>query len=356
MGDPREPPEGTPEGGSGNDDEFRSVVFDEAFVRAARIQELSARERLAGHSRATRPRIGLGPLGSLPRQAVALVLLVVVAFAAAVYFGISSPHREVAPPSGNQLTASLVTLAPATAVAAVADPNDPFAALPSGYADGPAGLGTPSAAATAHFSKAEVARALDTVKSFLIASSLARTTVVQSETGAARLLITPGEQAQYDQSINAPHDDQHHAATGWLVRFDPGTVTLASDDVKVAGSIAADEPDSATLEVTTDHSLVYALRQSGTDGGPTVSLFSVRRELRFEFDHGDIGAGRLRLVDAVVQAGPTPCGTASADYLQPMLAGQSVKTIPAPPPPVSPADRTHPAWQVCGVLGPITTG
>jgi hypothetical protein len=350
MGDPREPPEGTPEGGSGNEDEFRSVVFDESFVRAARIQELSARERLGGNfSRATRPRIGLGPLGSLPRQAVALLLLVVLAFAAAVYFGVSSPHRQDAAPSGNQLTTSLVALTPPTAVGSVPDPKNPFAVLPTGFADGAAGLGLPTSSATSHFTRIEVSRALDTVKSYLVASSMTPATVAQSETGAVRALITPGEQAQYDESINAPRDDQHHAATGWLVRFDPGQVALASDTVKVAGAIQVTEAPGGTLEITADHTLVYALRPAGTDGATSTSLFQVRRALRFEFDHSDIGEGRLRLVDAVVQAGPTGCGAAGGDYLQPLLAGRSGTT----PSVVSPADRAHPAWQVCGVLGPI---
>ncbi|MDR3036349.1 MAG: hypothetical protein LBV78_25185, partial [Kitasatospora sp.] len=69
MGDPREPPGGTPEGGS-NDDEFRSVVFDESFVKAARIQEYSARERQDDATRPVRIRHVLP--GGLARQAVAL--------------------------------------------------------------------------------------------------------------------------------------------------------------------------------------------------------------------------------------------------------------------------------------------
>ena len=47
MAGRRNPPEGTPDGGSGGgDDEYRSVVFDESFIKAARIQEFSAQERM----------------------------------------------------------------------------------------------------------------------------------------------------------------------------------------------------------------------------------------------------------------------------------------------------------------------
>ncbi|MER8186345.1 hypothetical protein [Kitasatospora sp. NPDC094015] len=349
MGDPREPPEGAPEGGSGNEDEFRSVVFDESFVRAARIQELSAQERLDGdHPRATRSRIGFGALGSLPRQAVALLLVVVLAFAAAVYFGVSSPHRPGTVPSGAQLTSSTVALAPPGPVAAVTDPAQPFAGLAAGYADGAAGLGLPAAAATAHFTRGEVARALETAQRYLTASALAPATVAQSETGQARALVTAGEQTQYDESVATPRDDQRHAATGWLVRFDPGKVALASPTVKVAGTVTVDEVDSGTLDLVADHTLVYAVRPAGTADAPA-SLFSVRRELRLEFEHGDIGTGRLRIVNAVVQAGPTACGTDTSAYLQPLLAGAAAGAAP-----VSPADHSRPAWQLCGVLGPLT--
>ncbi|GAA2154506.1 hypothetical protein GCM10009760_53440 [Kitasatospora kazusensis] len=354
MGDPREPPEGTPDG-AGNDDEYAAVVFDESFVRAARIQELSARERLGGqYPRAVRPRIFLGPLGSLPRQAVALLLLIAMAFAAAVYFGVSAPPRLGAQPSGNQLTVSLVALTPSSPVTAVTDPKNPFAAVPGGYADGVAGLAVPASSATAHFTRTEVAKALDTAQQFLVASSLTPAELVQGETGGVRTLITPGEQAQYDQSINEPRDDQHHAATGWLVRFDPGQVALAAGGVKVTGSMQVAEADSGTLEVTTDHTFVYALRPAGTDDSAPVTLFSVRRELRFEFDRTDIAAGRLRLVDSVEQAGPTACGSRQADHLEPALAALGGPPAAPAPPAVNPGDHSHPAWQLCGVLAPIT--
>lgn len=347
MGDPREPPEGAPDGGSGNDDEFRSVVFDESFVRAARIQELSAQERLGGSSTVARPRVGFGVFGTLPRQAVALLLVVLMAFAAAVYFGVSAPHRDAAPPFGNQLTTALTALSPSGQVPAVSDPGRPFAGLPAEYRDGSEGLALPDGSATGHFTRTEVGRALSVVQRYLVASALAPATLVRSETGQARTLVTAGEQSRYDESVARPRDDQHHAATGWLVRFDPGQVTLASDTVKAAGTVRIGESAADVLEITTDHTFVYALRPAGTGDGP-VSLFTVRRELRFSFDRLDLAADRLRLVDAVVQAGPTSCGAPMAGYLQPLLAGASATAAGA----VDPGDRSRPAWQLCGVLGP----
>lgn len=337
-----------PEGGSGNDDEFRSTVFDESFVRAARIQELSARERLGSDfSRGARSRIRLGPFGSVPRQVFALLLLVVMAFAVAVYFGVSSPRRQILQPVGSQLTVSLVALTPSSPVRPVPDQARPYAAL-SGYADGVAGLGVPSGAATAHFSRSEVGRALATVRQYLTGSALNPAVLVENETGTVRGLITRGELAQFDRSIAGPVDDQHHVATGWLVRFDPGQVALATDTVKVTGTVTYAEADSSTLEVTADHTLVYALRPAGTATGP-VTLFEVRRALHFQLDRTDLSAGQLRLVDAVVQAGPSSCGARQADYLQPILAGTG--SAPSAPPAINPADHSRPAWQFCGTLG-----
>ncbi|MBV6703255.1 hypothetical protein [Kitasatospora aureofaciens] len=350
MGDPREPPEGTPDGGPGNEDEYRSVVFDESFVRAARIQELSARERLSGSfGRATRPRVRLGPLGTVPRQALALLLLILLAFAAAVYFGVSSPKGTTARPEGSQLTVSLVSLSPASVVRPVADPANPFAALPVGYSDGAIGLGTPAGAATEHFSRVEVTKALDTVQRYLVASSLAPATLVQGATADVRAFVTPGEQAQFDAGVAQPVDDRHHAVTGWMVRFDPAQVALASDTVKVAGAMRIDEADSGTLQITTDHTFVYALKPAGAPSGAPVTLETVRRQLTFEFDRIDLGSAQLRLVDSVIQAGPEPCTTSMAGFLQPVLATPQGAPVPAPPA-VDPGNHAHPAWQVCGVL------
>ncbi|MFI9325931.1 hypothetical protein ACIGZJ_00110 [Kitasatospora sp. NPDC052868] len=350
MGDPREPPEGAPDGGSGNDDEYRSVVFDESFVRAARIQELSASERLSGSfGRATRPRVRLGPLGTVPRQALALLMLILVAFGAAVYFGVSSPNRQAARPEGSQLTVSLVALSPASAVRPAGDPAHPFAGLPPGYSDGAIGLGTPSGTATAHFSRVEVTKALDTVQRYLVASSLAPSTLIQGATAEVRSFVTPGEQAQFDDSVTQPVDDRHHALTGWLVRFDPAQVALAADSVKVAGAMRIDEADGGTLQITTDHTFVYALKPAGAPSGAPVTVETVRRQLTFEFDRVDLATAQLRLVDSVLQAGPAPCTVSMAGFLQPVLAGPDGTPPPAPPA-VDPGNHARPAWQVCGVL------
>ncbi len=358
MGDPGEPPDGAPEGGSGSDDEYRSVVFDESFVRAARIQELSARERLGGaFGRPVRRRIGLGLLASLPRQALTLLLLLVLAFGAAVYFGVTAPQRDFGLGAGPQLTTGLTALAPASGSVAPVDAKAPFASLSPtvGYADGSAGFGLPAAAATTHFTQAEVGQALDTVQRYLTASELASAVLVQGETAPVRALLTPSAQGQFDTALASPGDDQHHLPTGWMVRFDPAKVALAADTVKVTGTVKVSEADAATLQVTSDHTLVYALRPAGVAVTGPVTLYSVRAELRFYLDRANIAGQQLRLVDSVLEVGPSACGAVQSTYLQPLAIG-GTGPFPVPPGAVDPADHSHPAWQQCAVLAATTKG
>src|SRR5215470_8180760 len=161
-----EPPDGpsdnTPEGFPG-DDEYRSTVFDESFVRAARLKELSARERMSDHARAVRSM----PARALHsgRQFVTLLVLVALAFGTAVYFGFRNPYR-VPPPRADvpQLRTAVVPLAPAGAVPG-GTPADLFAHSPAAdFGTGPGALVPPPAAPTPHFSQGEVRAALGIAK------------------------------------------------------------------------------------------------------------------------------------------------------------------------------------------------
>src|SRR4051794_3769250 len=111
MAGPGDPPDGAPEGApGGGEDEYRSVVFDESFVRAARIQEYSARERLDGTSRAVRVR-HMWPAGA-PRQALILVVLIAVAFGTAVYLGLRHPYSSSSVGEVEPLRITLIPLVP----------------------------------------------------------------------------------------------------------------------------------------------------------------------------------------------------------------------------------------------------
>lgn len=308
-------PEGAPGGG---DDEYRSVVFDESFVRAARIQEFSARERLDGAARPVRMRHVL-PHG-LTRHAGTLILLIVLAFGFALYMGVRHPYKEGATGAGEPLRATVIPLAPVGTVAAVS------AAAPFGGSDaarwrsGPAGIVyPPDVARVGGYAQSEVLEALETVKDYLTASALDVKAVTQGDVSAVRALLAPDQLDQFQDSLATPAPDGQHEATAWLVRFDPAArITLVGGNARVRGTFTSSQTPDKDLEILSDHTFVYALRGPG---GTAVSLFTVRRQMRFRFDHQDIERQHLRIVQADVAAGPLSCTAEVQSYFRPILAG-----------------------------------
>lgn len=373
MAVPGDPPNGAPDG-TGDDDEFRadeyrSVVFDEDFVRAARIQEYSAQERMGEHARAVRSRSiwsgggGTGSAGGTPgrgaRQGRLLVLFIALAFATAVYMGLRNPY--VPPPDGvaEPLTSTVVPLAPGTPVPG-GQPADLFAQSPAAdYRIGAVGITMPAVRRTPHFTDGQVAIALSIAKDYLVQSSLDPDVLAGTASRPVRVLVDPDQLAQFDRSMASPSGDGRHAATGWLVRFDPGTAVVADPRVRVSGTLAFEEVAPEVLEVTTDHTFVYAVRPAtgppaAADGA---SLFTVRRELRLRFDRDDLGARRAELASAYVMAGPQDCSADPAAGFRPLPAGAAPTTVgPAASDPYA-SGRPRRAAGLCGVLAaPATPG
>ncbi|WP_316740063.1 hypothetical protein [Streptomyces sp. MK7] len=350
MGGPGDPPEGTPEGAPGGaEDEYRSVVFDESFVRAARLQEYSARERMADHTPAVRRRPHLHR--GLSRQALALVLLIALAFATAVYMSVRSPSRSTQlQPSAVPLRSTVVPLVPQGKVPGSADPEYLYTHSPAAhYVVGAEGIPLPAHRRTAHFSDGQVATALLTARDYIVASSLDPAVLTGGQINTVRALLAPDQLNQFDQSFDHPVADGAHAATGWLVRFDPARAELADPAIRVQGSLQAVETDSATLEVTADPTLVYALKPAGSAAKAAVSLFTVRRELQFRFDRDDLRLRQVQLVASSVQAGPLSCTDDSAGRFHPLLAGQTAKPGgPSGTDPYAPGGPTP----LCGTLAP----
>ncbi|MFG2979985.1 hypothetical protein ACGFYQ_01840 [Streptomyces sp. NPDC048258] len=375
MAVPGDPPNGTPEGIGGGDDEFRSdeyrsVVFDEDFVRAARLQEYSAQERMGEHARAVRSRSlwsngGSRSRTSTPgrgaRQGMLLVLLIATAFATAVYLGLRNPY--VPPPGGpaEPLSSTVVPLAPSSAVPG-GRPADLYAQSPAAeYRVGAAGITLPAVRRTHHFTDAQVVAALSIAKDYLVQSSLDPDILAGTASRPVRVLLDPDQLAQFDHSMTTPSGDGRHAATGWLVRFDPGTAVVADSRVRVSGTLTFQEVTPDMLEVTTDHTFVYAVRPA--TGAPAAadgaSLFTVRRELRLRFDREDLGARRTELVSAYVMAGPQACSDDPAVGFRPLLAGAGPTTVgPAASDPYA-SGQPRRATGLCGVLaqpaGPVAT-
>ncbi|MGA5097903.1 hypothetical protein ACPCAC_11135 [Streptomyces lavendulocolor] len=350
-----DPPEGTPDGApGGGEDEYRSVVFDESFVRAAHLQEYSARERLGEHARAVRSRPSWEepPTASRSRHgALLLVLVLAVTFAAVVYLSARGAYPPPTDRRAEPLRTTVVPLAPRGTVPG-GDPAALFARSPAAqFRSGAAGVTLPAARRTAHFSEGQVVTALSTAKDYLVQSSLDPDVLTGGAVRQVRLLLDPDQLEQFDRSVDAPADDGRHAATGWLVRFDTAEVTLAGPTPRVRGTLRVAEVGADTLEVASDHTLVYAVRPAGAPPAADASLFTVRRELVLRFDREDLRMHRAELLTSRVQAGPQDCAADPSAFLHPVLAGhRATPAGPALTDPYATGDRTAPA--LCGALSP----
>ncbi|MEV4948598.1 hypothetical protein [Streptomyces sp. NPDC053755] len=350
-----DPPEGPVPDPGGGEDEYRSVVFDESFVRAARLQEFSAEERMGEHAQAVRSRPGRAPRNG-SRQAVTLVLLILLAFGTAIYLGVRNPYMPPADQRAEPLRITVVPLAPQGAVPG-GEPARLLARSPAAqHAAGAAGITFPVTGRTGHFSESQVLTALSIAKDYLVASALEPDVLAGATVRPARLLLDPDQLAQFDESVASSRDDGRHAVSGWLVRFDPERVALADPTPRVQGTLRFAETSTDVLEVTADHTVTYALRPAASGAGPTAqaSLFTVHRELRLRFDREDLRMHRAELLTSVVQAGPQACaGGAGADgTLRPLLAGERTPASGDPALTDPYATGRPAAASLCGALAP----
>ncbi|MEU0136570.1 hypothetical protein ABZ172_21425 [Streptomyces sp. NPDC006296] len=344
-----EPPEGPPDN-PGGEDEYRSLVFDESFIRAARLQEFSAKERMGHHARAVRSLPGRVPRRHRSRAGITLVVLIALAFATAVYLGFRNPYPTSVGRQAEPLQATVVPLAPqgrvpgGTAESLVAD--GPAA----GYATGASGINLPTVRRTQNFSDSQVTMALTTAKDYLVNSSLDPDVLTGGVVRPVGRLLDPDQTAQFDRSVDSPAADGEHSATGWLVRFDPAEVELAAPDIRVHGSLTYREAGADVLEVVSDHTFTYTLRRpvSGPHRADGDSLFTVRRVLHFLLDREDIRLHRLEVRNAYVQAGPQSCSAPTAEALHPLLAGE--RADPRGPTGTDPYATGAPTTALCGTL------
>ncbi|WP_052851045.1 hypothetical protein [Streptomyces avicenniae] len=317
-----------PPGASGSapgagDDEYGATVFDESFVNAARIQEYSAQERLEDHTTAVRrrPSDAAGPLiRAVPRQGIALAVIVLLAFAAAIYLGSRNPYGASGrlipdPPSG-----TTVVLAPGEDVPGAADAESLFENSPaSAFGIGPGGVALPDPRPTENFSREQVLTALTLAKEYLVASALTPDVYAGATAVPVRQLLGEEQQRQLDAALAGRGG--RSAATDWLVRFDPEEVTPAGTQVRVDGRFTFAESDEDVLQVTGHHAVAYALQPAGEPTAPVV-LFTVQREVRLLFGDDELRDRRIVLRQVDTLAGPMDCASDPADALHPLLAGQ----------------------------------
>ncbi|QNP63266.1 hypothetical protein [Streptomyces genisteinicus] len=348
MGRRGDPPEGPPEGPPGGEDEYGSVVFDESFVSAARVQEFSAVERMGDHAPAVRSLPSRG--GRAPRRILLLVVLVALAFGTSVYLGVRQPHRAAVSRPDATLRMSLVPLAPHGTVPGGTAGEVLGQGPAAQYRTGAAGIALPAVRRTEHFTEDQVTTALATVKDYLVASSIDPDVLTGGEPRAVRALLHADQLDQFDRSMAAPAADGRHAVTGWLVRFDPAKVELADSGVRVSGALLVTEQNAGALEVTADHTFAYALRPAAAAGpvDDRASLYTVRRELHFRLDRDDLRRHRLTVLTSHAQAGPQDCAEETAAELHPLLAGRRATTEgPADTDPYAPGPARA---ALCGAL------
>ncbi|MFF5334233.1 hypothetical protein [Streptomyces sp. NPDC013181] len=344
-----DPPDGPAENGTGGqDDEYGSLVFDESFVRAARLQEFSAQERMGEHARAVRSLPGRA-VRTGSRLAVALMVLIALAFGTAVFMGLRHPYETPVARRTEPLRMTLVPLAPRGAVPG-GTPAALFAKSPAAdHATGREGINPPPARRTEDFSESQVGAALATATDYLVASSLDPDVLGGSTVRPVEALLDPDQMEQFERGLAAPYDDGQHAVTGWLVRFDPAQA-VADPQIRVRGTLRYAQTGSDTLEVVSDHTFTYALRPAGSgppaEGG--ASLFTVRREMSFRFDREDLRLHRLEVRSSYLQAGPQSCPADTSGALRPLLAGE--RAASRGPAGTDPYATGRPVAALCGTL------
>ncbi len=301
---------------------------------------------MADHAPAVRRRPALHR--GLPRQALILLLLIALAFGTAVYMGVRHPYQAPKAQPVEPLRMTVIPLAPQSAVPGSTDPEALYAHSPAAeFRVGAEGITFPAARRTSHFSESQVVAALTTARDYVVESSLDPAVLTGGSVRPVRLLLNPLQLDQFDQSFAHPAADGRHAPTGWLIRFDPSRAQLADHKIRVQGTLQAAEINSDTLEVTADHTVVYALKPTGSDVKAKTSLFTVRRGLTFRFDRDDLRMHQAELVTSYVQAGPLACAEDATNHLHALLAGQTAKAgTPAGTNPYA----TDSATALCGSL------
>lgn len=353
-----DPPDGAPDGASGGgEDEYRSLVFDESFIKAARLQEFSAQERMEDEEHAAvrnRPAVVEQSRSgfSVSRQGIVLVLLIALAFGTAIYMGIRNPYQNPPRSDAEPMRSTLLPLAPPGKVPG-ATPADLYEHSPAAqFRTGADGVTLPPVRRSEHFSESQVLAALTGAKDYVVESSLDPDVLTHGAVRPVRILLGPGQQEQFDQSVESSRNDGRHAATGWMVRFDPSKTALADSKVRVNGTLAVQETAPNALEVTADHVFVYAVRPAdagkGKHASEAASLFTVRREVRFHFERNDLRDRQLSVRQVSMRAGPLPCSSDPSDSLTPLMAGQQAKDDG--PAGTDPYARGRSQASMCGVL------
>ena len=301
-------------------------MFDESFVRAARLQEFSAQERLEDHTTAVRrrsPESGRGQVRGVPKQGIALALIILLAFAAAIYLGNNNPYASHDGIAADPPSATVILLAPedTDAIRGFSDPEALFAQSPAAdYGVGAGGVSLPDPQATEHFTREQVLTALTLAKEYVVASALNVEVLTGATISPVRELLGPDQERQFDAALDGR--DPNSQPVDWLVRFDPEEVALAASEVRVTGGFSFGEISEDVLQVTGRHVFAYAVRPASLPQADA-TLFTLQRDIRLQFGDKELRDRNVVLRQADALAGPIDCAAVPETALRPLLAGES---------------------------------
>ncbi|MFF1712899.1 hypothetical protein [Streptomyces sp. NPDC058268] len=164
--------------------------------------------------------------------------------------------------------------------------DEPFRGSPAaGWANGAAGITVPKAGAVGWMSEAEVERALDRSRDFLVASSLDRRVLRGERPEKAIALINPHQedvQSILKTAFRSPSEKNDPLLL--FSRFRPSRTHLVGDIVKTRGLLTYREGKRGALQVTADVTYVYPVTRADADGDDEIVRTIVRRELVMSWD------------------------------------------------------------------------
>ncbi|MFJ6513983.1 hypothetical protein ACIQMO_19710 [Streptomyces sp. NPDC091406] len=222
--------------------------------------------------------------------------------------------------------------------------DEPFAGSPAArWADGASGIHLPAPRATGWMSEAEVGKALERSRDFLVAAALDPAVLGGERPEKAMALINPHQsdvQDYLEKAFGAP--DRENDPLLLFSRFRSADVRPVGDVVKTRGRVAFREGEKGAVEVSTDVTYVYpVMRASGDD---EVTRTIVRREVVMSWDDPAkivIEPGTFSLVSYKVDTTNGGCGT-STGYLVPAFLADRTTAEGGDGPAVDPYDRSTP--------------
>ncbi|MEU5773326.1 hypothetical protein ABZ819_08475 [Streptomyces venezuelae] len=170
--------------------------------------------------------------------------------------------------------------------------DEPFRGSPAArWADGAAGITVPAAKATGWMDAAQVDKALEQSRRFLVDAGLDRGVLRGERPTKAIGLLNPHQSDVQDYLRTALSSKTPTPTTDPLLlfsRFRPRQAQLVGDVVKTRGRLSYREGRRGALEVTADVTFVYPVAPAGERGRDTdIVRTIVRREVVMSWDDPD---------------------------------------------------------------------